>query len=172
MKDKIVIQKAIPEDAEGIQFVQKETWLSTYPNPELGITRDDIEAKVNEMQQGGVERVIKRIKEDKSSQTWVARKGSKVIGFIRVQKQDEENKIRAIYILPEYQGKGTGKKLMQKALDWLGDKKKITLEVVTYNESAINFYKSFAFTVQGKTTNEAAHLPNGKELPEMLMVRN
>lgn len=171
MNDEIVLHDATPEDAVGIRVVQKETWLATYPNNEFGITRKDIEEKVNEMQEEGVERLVKRIRDDYNSHTWVAKKASRIVGFISVQKLREENKIRALYLLPEYQKKGIGRQLMQKALAWLGNSNQISLEVVTYNDKAINFYKSFGFIEQGETTNESAHLPSGKDLPEILMVR-
>ncbi len=171
MDGDILIHDAKPEDAEGIQFVQKTTWLTTYPNEDLGITREDIEAKIDQIQKGGAEKLAERIREEKSVQTWVAKDGSRIIGFIAARKLDEENKIGAVYILPDYQGKGIGKRLMQKALDWLGNTKKISLEVVTYNKKAVNFYTSFGFTQQGETTHNAARLPNGKIMPEILMVR-
>lgn len=174
MKDteNIIFLDAVPEDAEGIRFVQKETWLATYPNPSLGISRADIEEKINEMQgDSGLERLQKRILEQHDSHTWVAKNSNQVIGFIGVQKTEADNKIRALYVLPEYQGKGIGRKLIQLGLDWLDETKQTSLEVVSYNTKAINFYKPLGFIESGETTNNAGHLPSGKELPEILMIR-
>ncbi len=171
MENPIIIQDAVAEDAQGIRSVQKQTWLATYPNPELGISHEDIASKIAQMQEGSTERWAKRLKEDASSHTWVAKDNHTVIGFVSAQKLNDENKIRAMYLLPEYQGQGIGKQLMQKALTWLGDDKHISLEVVSYNDKAISFYKKFGFVERGETTNDAAHLPSGKDLPELLMVR-
>lgn len=171
MERTITIQDAVATDAEGIRSVQKQTWLATYPNPKRGISREDVESKIAQMQSGGTQRWAKRLREDTSSHTWVVKDEDVVIGFISAQKLNEENKIRAMYLLPEYQGQGIGKQLMQKALDWLGDTKSISLEVVSYNDNAINFYKKFGFVESGETTSTSAHLPSGKDLPELLMVR-
>lgn len=43
MNDDIKIVDPVPEDAEGTVNVYYKTWLDTYPNEELGITREDIE---------------------------------------------------------------------------------------------------------------------------------
>jgi ribosomal protein S18 acetylase RimI-like enzyme len=172
MNDAIQIIDATPEDASGIQIVQRETWLNSYPNSELGITKEDLEAKMNNNLEERTERRVKRIREDQSTHIWVAKNKERVIGFIEVVKLEEMNKIGALYILPEYQRRELGKQLMKKALDWLGSEKKISLEVVTYNQKAIDFYKSFEFVENGETINEAAKLPSGKVLPEIRMIRN
>lgn len=50
-----------------------------------------------------------------------------------------------MYVAPEAQGKGVGSKLMNQVLDWYGRDQDIYLEVVSYNQNAINFYKRFGF---------------------------
>lgn len=42
----IALSEAAISDAEEIRYVQKETWLATYPNPGLGITKEDVAAKI------------------------------------------------------------------------------------------------------------------------------
>lgn len=44
MGEKIKIVNSIPSDVFEIRNVQKITWLNTYPNKELGITKEDIES--------------------------------------------------------------------------------------------------------------------------------
>ena len=170
-EDSIIIQDASIKDVYTIRKVQKETWLATYPNEKSGITLDDIKAKIDEMQSGGIERLKKRIQEDVSSHTYIAKIGNEVIGFIGVQKQDDKNRIRALYVLPKYQKQGIGRQLINKGLQWLGTDKSITLEVVAYNNNAIEFYKSFGFIENGPTVNEVARLPSGKILPEIEMIK-
>jgi hypothetical protein len=38
----IDVRVAVPDDAPAIRSVQARTWLATYPNPELGITREGL----------------------------------------------------------------------------------------------------------------------------------
>lgn len=169
--NKIIIYQAVPEDAKDIRKVQKETWLCTYPNEKLGITKADIEEKVDEMQARGIDRLVERIENDKDSRTFVAKDGDHVVGFIGVQKTEDRNRLRALYVLSGYQGQGIGRRLMEESLEFLGTDKKITLEVVEYNTKAIEFYKNFGFIENGLTTSEAAKLLNGKEMPEIEMVK-
>jgi len=81
--------------------------------------------------------------------------------------------IDAMYVVKELQGKGLGKKLMQKAIEWLGNDGDIRLEVVSYNSNAINFYKRFGFQ---ETTNSVSdkrtQLPSGKQIPRTVMVKD
>jgi ribosomal protein S18 acetylase RimI-like enzyme len=168
---KIIISEAIPEDAVGIRKIQKETWLCTYPNEKLGVTKADIEEKVNELQAKGTESLVERIKNDESSKTYVARDGSEIVGYVAVQKTEDENKIRAIYVLAPYQGQGIGRSLMEKALEFMGSDKRISLEVVSYNTKAIEFYKRFGFVEDGEIVDETYHLASGKALPEIRMIK-
>ncbi len=41
----VQIQDATPNDDDAIRQVQQRTWLATYPNAGLGITKEDIEAR-------------------------------------------------------------------------------------------------------------------------------
>jgi ribosomal protein S18 acetylase RimI-like enzyme len=62
---------------------------------------------------------------------------------------DEANKgeIDSLFLLPEWRGRGIGKKLMENALTWLEDLgcKDIDISVHPGNTSAVKFYWSFGF---------------------------
>lgn len=60
-----------------------------------------------------------------------------IVGFISVWEPD--NFVHHLYVLPEYQNKGIGKRLLKTALTKL--KKPITLKCITKNLEALNFYK-------------------------------
>src|SRR6185437_17012513 len=77
-----------------------------------------------------------RISTRTDTKLWVAQEDEKIIGFVEIQKQPEKNKIRALYVLPEYQNQGIGSVLIKKALYWLGDEKALICEVVSYNTHA------------------------------------
>lgn len=168
------ILKAKPEDVEGIYQVRKITWLDTYPNEDFGIAKKEIEEKFIEIEKNFnqylKERKKRLRKKQSKSATWVANIDNQVVGFCMAEK-GEKNKIGAIYILPQFQRKGIGKKLMKKALAWLGKEKDIYVNVVSYNQKAISFYQSLGFIKTGKTVKEkGADLPSGKSLPEIEMV--
>jgi ribosomal protein S18 acetylase RimI-like enzyme len=161
------------DDANDIVNIQKVVWLDTFPNPEFGITKKDIEEKLEEMADGGVERLKKHIQnaDEDGAHFWVAKSDNGVIGFIRAERHKDRNRIRALNILPQYQKNGIGKKLMQKALSWLGDEKDVALNVVSYNINAIGFYEKLGFVKGFPTYSGVTKLPSGKVLPEIEMVK-
>ncbi len=170
--DNITISIATSEDAPGITNVRRETWLATYPNEKFGITRGDIEEAINKRSfQEETKSWEDKIKNNSKSRFWVAKYESKVIGFTSAFRKENTNNIGGFYILPQYQRKGIGKQLLRKVLDWVGVEKEIHLEVVEYNTKAINFYKKFGFIENGSIHTETAKLPNGKDMPEIDMVK-
>jgi ASC-1-like (ASCH) protein len=68
--------------------------------------------------------------------------------------------------LPEYQGKGIGKKLFRKALEWMDPDAEI--EVAAYNEKAIKFYQSFGYRVTQKKIEDHKFTEEVK-IPSVLM---
>lgn len=92
-----------------------------------------------------------------------------VVGFCIATRQPGHHELDFVFILPEYQGKGYGSKLIQKALALLGDDEPISLEVAKYNTSAITLYRRFGFET-GEPV-EGRRLKNGKLIPWIQMVR-
>ena len=143
-----VIQDAISDDDAGIRYVQHQTWLATYPNEELGITREAINARFAYPDGALMRRHPtnkQQINTDPALHVWVAKEEQRVIGFCIALKEALNGHVRAIYVLPAHQGRGIGKRLLQVALDWLGDRKPVTLSVAVYNTRAIAFYRRFGF---------------------------
>lgn len=174
---KIKIRKSVPDDVFGIRDVQKNTWLKTYPNSTEGITVEDIKKKfkIDETPEGR-KKIGERKKKykDKNISIWVVETEGRIIGFCTAIREGKHNRIGAIYVLPAYQRKGLGKKLIKEAFAWLGDKKDIMINVARYNKQAIDFYKKFGFVETGKegALDSAAKLPSGKFIPEIELVKN
>jgi ribosomal protein S18 acetylase RimI-like enzyme len=171
MTDTIIYSIALPQDAHGITNVRRKTWFTTYVNEEIGITREDIESSHNKrtVEEESLQRA-NRIKNNPDTRIWVAKDSGSVIGFVEAQRTDSVNRIRAFYILQEYQKHGIGTELMKKALEWLDRQKDITCEVASFNKNAIKFYKKFGFEENGPTSNDVSELPSGKMLPETEML--
>lgn len=168
----ISIRKARIEDTEAIRDVQYRTWLETYPNETYGITRKDITDFFFEPPEIAAERRARRQQAINTAprHSWVALDGEKVIGFCIIRKDGQENLIQALYVLPSYQGKGVGKRLMQEVLDWFGPQKEVILHVASYNEKAIAFYHALGFVSCGLLPDiEAPQLPSGARIPALLM---
>lgn len=173
MDKAILIVDATPQDFIGFREVQKISWLATYPNEELGITSQDIEERFDDSTKEAKKTVEERkraINTDPSLHTWVAKFHGKIVGFC-VTTKGKENHIQAIYILPEFQGKGIGKRFMQVSLTWLGDKEDVYVNTASYNQKAIDFYKSFGFVDTGEYVEPSVIFKSGVIIPEMKMVK-
>ncbi len=169
-----VIEKPKPEDAEGIRNVFDITWLATYPNEEKGIYLEDIQERINKKrEEGGVEKQRKQILESKEDEILlVAKNSGEVIGVCRVIKKEDRNQLQAIYVLPDFQGKGVGKLLWSKAIEFTDHTKDTYVEVVDYNQGAINFYKNIGFTDTGRRfQDERFRMKSGAIFTEMEMVK-
>ena len=168
----ITIELARPEDAEGIQFVLYKTWLNTYPNEAAGITADDIEDRYKDkLSKEGIQRYRNRISKLPGNQRiLVAKLNKNVIGVCNIIKHEFENELRAIYVLPEHQGKGVGKALWNESRRFFNPKNDVVIEVAVYNTRAINFYTKLGFTdTKKRFSDEKFKMKSGATIPEMEM---
>ena len=170
---KIYITKPNPEDAKGITNVLYKTWLATYPNDALGITREDIEASYKDAFSED------RIKENEeglrnippNQKKMIAKEGDKVVGVATMVKNDTTNELKTIYVLPDYQGRGIGTMLWESVKDFAGPAKDVVVHVADYNERAIRFYEKLGFVDTGKRwKDERWKMKSGAYIPEMEMI--
>ncbi len=85
----------------------------------------------------------------------VAKDGDRVVGFAgygasRDDDLDGAGEVFAIYILPDYYGKGVGYRLMKEAVARLEDHDRIAVWVLKENERAIRFYERFGYRFDGR----------------------
>ena len=167
-EQQVEVELAMAGDGQEIAAVQKQGWLATYPDPSIGLTREDIEAvKID-----APEKLVKWEKaiedQGEGKRIWVAREGGKIIGYSVAEKTPEVHELRAIYVLPEHHGKNVGKILMDAALEWLGNERDVVVWVFTHNKRAIAFYRKCGFQESGKTSSWAV---NSKPIPDLEMIR-
>jgi ribosomal protein S18 acetylase RimI-like enzyme len=172
--DEIDILDAVPEDALGITNVFYKAWLSTYPNAEKGVTVEDIEDSYKDEFSAekidNLKELIRNIPENKKR--LVAKKGAMVVGACTVIRNEHNNHLRTLYILPEFQSKGIGTRLWNKAMEFLDPRKDTYVQVADYTENAINFYKKLGFVDTGKRTpQESEKLKSGAVIVDMEMVK-
>lgn len=169
----ISVSIASPDDAEGIQEVFYQTWLATYPNEELGITKDDIEERFkNRNTPEGIAKRRNEIEHPPQGATFlVAKEGDTVVGLCVAFEREMVNQLQAIYVLPGHQGKGIGNKLWTEAQKYFNAAKDTIVQVATYNNNAIAFYERLGFQDDGKRwANEKFTMKSGAIIPEMEMV--
>ncbi|MHB8652236.1 MAG: GNAT family N-acetyltransferase [Minisyncoccota bacterium] len=172
----IIITTSQKKDAEGIQNVFYKAWLLAYPNTEMGITEADIHEHFKDtFSEESLPEFADRITAEVPNRLiLIAKDGDMVIGICRVFIRGNMNQLQAIYILPEYQRKGVGTMLCQKAFDFFDPKKDTVVHVATYNTQAINFYKKLGFIDTGKRFTEERHrMPvSGVLIPELEMMKS
>lgn len=156
-------------DAEGVFYVQKMTWLDVYPNKKFSVKREDIVERFADEQ-----KLITRAKKNivnygNGSCGWVVELDGQVVGFSTAYKNKEGKSFAgAVYVLPKYQGQGIGKVLLQKVINFFKDSKEIWLEVATYNQNAINFYQKSGFHIVSGSENKH-EIIEGKFIPTVKM---
>ncbi|MEI6191289.1 MAG: GNAT family N-acetyltransferase [bacterium] len=168
------ISVAKPNESEDITEVIFKTWLVTYPNEEYGITVDDIEYRFKDRftPENIQKRREKIINPSKGETLLVVKNKNKVIGMCRVVIKDDRNQLQAIYVLPEYQGKGIGTMLWTEAQKYFDDTKDIYVELAVYNKSAEEFYKKLGFVDTGRRImDEKLRMKSGNIIPEMEMIK-
>ncbi len=170
--EKIQIQIATPEDAEVINDIQYRAWMATYPNAKHGITIDDIESRFEDMSEERIARRRKSLENpDDGMTTLVARKDSKTVGMCRAITTNDRNQLQMIYVHPDYQHQGIGTRLWEEAKKHLEMAKDTYVDVVDYNQAAIDFYTKLGFAPSGRThQDERFRLKSGAIFTEMEMV--
>ncbi len=174
----VVITKAQPDDTEPIANILYVTWRDTYPNSTYGIPQED----VNQFTEGWLEpdriqRGRKLFEPNPGVEALVAKTSGAAVGLFYAGPaeddygRDDPNEIRWLYVLPEYQGRGIGRQLLEQGLAGLGDDKDVILEVARYNKPAIELYKKPGFFIDRELERDIMKLPSGKIIPEFLMVR-
>lgn len=170
---KIEIDTPHPEDALGAQMVFYHTWLDTYPNKKLNISTDDIKNRFTDrLTDDGIAKMAEQILHPKPNTLFlVARNGKDIIGVCRLKKDEKNNELGAIYVLPEYQGMKVGFSLWLEAQKFFDYGKDIIVKVADYNEKAIGFYKKLGFIDTGKRFFDEKHkMKSGAVIPEMEMI--
>lgn len=170
----IIIDTQKEQDIPQIFEIFYKAALIAYPNKELGITREDIEAWcADRFDPKKIEESIQIFRTPKPNRLLlVAKDGEKVVGACRFMIEENHNQIRTFYVLPEYQGKGIGTMLWEKGYPFFDSNKDTIVHVATYNEQAIGFYKKLGFVDTSKRFTEERHrMPLSKVLiPEMEMI--
>ena len=84
----------------------------------------------------------------------VAKDGDRVIGFVGYGDRGEEapdtGEIFSLYVLSEYYGTGTGRRLMEAGLEELKAYPRVCLWVLKENRRAIRFYEKCGFRQDGE----------------------
>lgn len=168
------IRTANTGDIPVIIDIEEKVWLTTYPNPKIGITKQDIGDRFGPIfKKNRAKEIASEITSGRHCYKIIAI-NDKAVGYSHLLKEKRFNDFVELYILDRHQGKGFGTALLKNGLIWLGKDKFIQLEVATYNTRAISFYQHHGFVNKPdlhQTPEENWNLlPSGIKIPVIFMI--
>ena len=126
----MTIREAAIADIKQIQFVRNAVKENTLSDPAL-VTDDDCAEFITERGKG-----------------WVCEIDGRVVGFAIADLK--ERNIWALFILPEFEGRGIGRRLHDNMLDWFFSQTRSNLWLGTApNTRAVAFYRKSGWTEVG-----------------------
>jgi diamine N-acetyltransferase len=149
---RVLRRKDVPE----VQAVALKAWTFAYRR--YGLSLKLIQKFVSERYStDSFEKTVLPSIRKGDSQFYLATDKGKTIGYSNAGPGTWSWELYRIYLLPEYIGKGVGKKLLLLAEDFLRSKKarKYHLYVWQENKAALDFYKRNGFAkLEGKNKNK------------------
>lgn len=141
MRMGFVIRKMKEEDIKQVQLVAKTSWNYTYDGIiPLEIQENFLKSAYNDaMMHRRLERTI----------IFIAEVDEKIVGFANYSPVKDEGKVElaAIYLYPEYQGKGLGTSLLEEGINNLEGVNEIFINVEKENKIGTTFYEAKGFKV-------------------------
>ena len=165
------IRAAIPEDVEAIVAMHARSWLDTYPNKALGVTREWVQERTSRwFEAEALEKrrdIIRRCENNSDALYCVAQnERGEIVGMVAPFRNEQIQRVGAIYVEKEYHGSGLAQALMDRVIAWADPHRPLELTVTTYNERAKAFYRKYGFEeIEG-----SEHIVHDK-LPVITMIR-
>ncbi len=156
----ISICRANPNNADEIKKLLNLVWIDTYKDFFLQQTVDYI---INESQT--VDKFKAEIQDEKILFLIAKDDENKIVGLATAQKKEDKVFLKRLYINPNCQRKGIGRKLLEGVIDSFKAANRIYLEVEKDNIKGSNFYNKYGF----KVVRENKYDLNGDKFSTMLM---
>lgn len=148
-----IIRKARPEDAPGIAQVHVQSWRETYSGSVP-------ESYLASLQVGARQSMWEKALAGTSCSLFVAKAGERIVGFAAFGEAREKSwacpgELYAIYLLKEFQGRGTGRQLFESVRAALDDSSRLPMYLwVLEANPTRSFYESRGGEPIGEKTVE------------------
>ena len=146
----MLIREINDTDYKNLSALAIQVWLHTYAKD--GVRKEYSDYVLSKFTPD----YFRDIHKAGSKTIYVALEYDHLVGFITVDMNSvpseiefQGNEIVTLYIQEYFQGKGIGKKLIEKAVQEL--KSSLWLSTWIHNTNAIEFYKHFGFNISGTT---------------------
>lgn len=129
------------EAIDEIQDLEKRIWPDTFGSI---LSKDQIEYMLDMMY--GTDSLREQMSRSRL-QFFLYQLGGESIGFMSLEGVASAVRVHKLYLLPDTQGKGHGKRMLDYAKSWAKDNHAsyLVLNVNKYNEGAIAFYRKLGF---------------------------
>lgn len=138
---------ADPAEALAVARFCQPIYAATYPNTKYGLTTEHFSKAIFE-DSDTVEYFAHTLEASKYQQAYLAKVSGQIVGCISIERQKDYCEIHAFYVGLEWQGKGIGRRLLQKALEFSalhwGDLP-VRVEVAETNTKSIAQYMHWGF---------------------------
>src|SRR5699024_241949 len=137
----VTIRKMIKKDKSTVQDIAITTWHATYTGIIPRDIQDDFLKKAYSHHM-----MIQRLKQP---YFFVAEYNGDFVGLVQFRVPDKHGmtELAAIYLYPEYQGKGIGSAFLEKGIEYLEHANEIQLNVEKDNDKGRRFYEAKGFVV-------------------------
>ncbi len=162
------IRLATSSDLLPVAQLEGRISIAKYPNPALGITAEDLRSI-----EFGPERAAKyqqRFLDNQAGRLWVVEDRGELVAFAAATQGEYEQWLRKLYVEEAYQRQGLGSQLLDQVLKWFGPAKDIIANVASYDVESIQYFRHRGFVERDMRPSDETVLPNGKILPEVLMI--
>nr|WP_294859835.1 GNAT family N-acetyltransferase [uncultured Fluviicola sp.] len=165
--DMIIVRKADKSDISKIEEIAKNTWPIAYKDV---ISPDQIRYMLDLMySKSKIEAAI----QDPNQAFWLAEKQGETLGFCGIEIHNptsEYLRIHKLYVLPETQGLGVGKLLVEKVTE---EAQSLGIHLLHLNVNKKNkayyFYKKLGFEIDHE---EVIDIGNGFVMDDFVMVKD
>ncbi len=153
MKNKWTIRKSNQSDVQAVTSLLLVSWLDTYVNEELGITRQFIfDSQIHYLTYDFYSNDCKfeYFNNTKDNLHMVAVDSNEiVVGFLHCRREEGKQHFSGLYLMPEFKGSGLAQEFAERFSAWEDENMDSEVGVVEYNDRAIRFYKKLGFEPNG-----------------------
>lgn len=170
----LTISKAEKQHSQEIVDLLLAAWLYVYPNEQYQITETAIRKKFGEVDKKSlsISNFLDSIRNNSDITYLVAEIDGKIAGFLYSTKVTDNLYINALYVHPNRHRLGVGNALLREGIMLNQGIHHAAVDVISYNEQAIAFYRKHDFVIHGPSQTPFGQFPDGKTVPEIQMVKN
>lgn len=149
------------EDLADYTKLLQSVYENAYTNPSIGLAKECFSMQVFTTP-GTQEYLLSNLRVDNKQLTWLAFDGSLLVGSITIAEKGSLCELRGFYVETSRQGKGIGKMLFTKILEFTGDRD-IVLDIYAHNRKTIEMYKRWGFVEDNSKPPFYRHWPEWPE---------